>query len=212
MTYSELVQLTQDYLQNDEASFVANIPQFVQQAEARIYNQVRTIDQRKTVTDTVNGGTITPPEDFIEPLYLSVGGNLLRQREKSFLKAVYGDTPGTPESYALDYTTEYSGASTILIGPPTAAETAYELAYAGQPYSIVDQEVTYLSQNFPECLLNFTLLEGYIYMKATGGDGSLMKMFEERANQALVALQRSAEGLQLKDEYRNVPEKVGAPS
>lgn len=200
------------YLENDEASFVANIPKFVQNAESTIYNRVRTMDQRKTVTDTVTGGTILPPEDFIEPLYLSVGGVMLMQREKSFLRAIYGDTTGTPESYALDYSTLFSGVSTILIAPPTAAPTAYELSYAGVPYSIVDQEVTYLSANFPECLLNFSLLEGYIYMKSTGGDGSLMKMFQDRANEALAALQRSAEGLQLKDEYRNPPERVGAPN
>ncbi len=209
MTYTELTELLKDYLENEEDSFVANIPQIVKQGEARIYNKVRTMDQRKTVTDTVTGGTIVPPEDFIEPLYLMVGGVTLMQRQKSFLRTVYGDTTGTPESYALDFTTLYSGASTIKIAPATAAETAYELSYAGAPYSIVDQEVTYLSQNFPECLLYACLLEGHIYNK---GETDIMGVYGTRFADSLAALQRSAEGLQLKDEYRDAPEKIGAPS
>lgn len=212
MTYPELTELICATLENYEEGFVENLPQIIKTAEARIYNSVRTIDQRKTVTDTVTGGTITPPEDFIEPLYLFVGGVMLMQRQKSFLRTVYGDTTGAPESYSLDYTTLYSGASTIKIAPATATATSYELSYAGAPYSIVDQEVTYISQNFPECLQDACYLEGYIYMKGESGPGSLMEKFENRFGQSLANLKRSAEGLQLKDEYRDAPERVAAPN
>jgi len=212
VTYTQLTELICATLENYEEGFVENLPQIIKAAETRIYNSVRTVDQRKTVTDTVTGGTITPPEDFIEPLYLSVGGTMLMQRQKSFLRTVYGDTTGTPESYSLDYTTLYDGASTINIAPATAVATAYELSYAGAPYSIVDQEVTYISQSFPECLQDACYLEGYIYMKGESGPGSLMEQFEKRFALSLANLQRSAEGLQLKDEYRNSPEKAGAPS
>lgn len=202
MTYDELVELLCATLENREDSFVENIPLIVRNAESTIYNAVRTMDQRKTVTSTVTGGTITPPEDFIEPLYLSVGGVMLMQRQKSFLRTVYGDTTGTPESYSLDYTTLFSGVSTINIAPATAVSTAYELSYAGTPYSIVDQGATYLSVDFPECLFYSCLLEGAIYNKS---EVDINATYATKFKENLASLQRSAEGLQLRDEYRNPP-------
>ena len=209
MTYTQLRALIVDYLENDETSFTDNLAQIIQQGEARVYNQVRTIDQRKTVTDVVSTGTITPPQDFIEMLYLRVNGVMLMQRQKSFLRTVYGDTTGAPESYSLDYTTLYSGASTINIAPIPTAEVTYEMSYAGAPYSIVDQEETYLSVNFPECLLYACLLEAAVYNK---GEADILAVYGQRFNEALLALKRSAEGLQLKDEYRDAPERVAAPN
>jgi len=207
MTYTQLRTLIVDYLENDETSFTDNLAQIIQQGEARVYNQVRTLDQRKTVTDVVSTGTITPPQDFIEMLYLRVNGVDLMQRQKSFLRTVYGDTTGAPESYSLDYTTLYSGASIINIAPIPTAEVAYEMSYAGSPYSIVDQEETYLSVNFPECLLYACLLEAAVYNK---GEADILSVYGARFNEALLALKRSAEGLQLKDEYRDTPERVAA--
>lgn len=209
MTYTELTGLLVDYLENNETSFTDNLPQIVRQGEARIYNQVRTIDQRKTVTDVVSTGTITPPEDFIEMLYLMVNGVMLVQRQKSYLRTVYGDTTGTTNSYSLDYTTLYNGASTINIAPIPTTEVSYEMSYAGAPYSIVDQESTYISVNFPECLLYACLVEGAVYNKS---ETDIMAVYGGRFSEALQALKRSAEGLQLKDEYRNPPEKVAAPN
>ena len=40
MNYTQLVDLVKQYTQNEETSFVANIPVFVQLAEERIYNAV----------------------------------------------------------------------------------------------------------------------------------------------------------------------------
>lgn len=207
MTYTELSGLLKDYGENRETSFVANIPQIVKQAESRIYNKIRTMDQRKTVADVVSTGTILPPEDIIEVLYLRVNGVDMMQRQKSFLRTVYADSTGAPSDYALDFTGVFSGASTIVIAPIPTAEVPYELSYCGAPYSIVEQEATYLSVNFSECLLTAALLEAAIYCKAEKLE---LDVLESRFKESLGDLQRSAEGLQLKDEYRNQPERVEA--
>lgn len=205
MTYTQLTALIQEYLENSEDGFVQNIPYIVQQAEFRISNTVRTPDQRKTVTDVVSTATIMPPEDFKEMLYLMVDGNMMMQRQKSYLRTVWGSTTGTPSDYCLDYTTLYNGASTIVIAPMPTAEVTYELSYAGNPYSIVDQEVTYISNNFPEALLYGSLVEGYAYNK---GEQDMMSVYQARFDLALKALADSAERLQLMDEYRNPPERI----
>ena len=41
MTYAELNTLIQNYLNNDESTFVASIPDFVKNAEDRIFNLVQ---------------------------------------------------------------------------------------------------------------------------------------------------------------------------
>ena len=50
MNYTQLSTAIQDYTQNYETDFVANIPTFVEQAEQRIYNTVQIPSLRKNVT------------------------------------------------------------------------------------------------------------------------------------------------------------------
>ena len=50
MNYVQLYQAIQDYSENTEQLFVANIPMFVQEAEKRIYNSVQLPSLRKNVT------------------------------------------------------------------------------------------------------------------------------------------------------------------
>lgn len=202
MTYAELTGLLENYLENQEAGFVADIPQIVQQGEARIHSKIRVLDQRKTGSGATSTAAIAAPSDLIEVLYMLVGGTPLMQRQKSFLRTVYGDTTGTPESYALDNT---AGSTTVLIAPAPTGSVSYELSYTGTPTSIVTAGTTYLSLNFPECLLYACLLEACVYCK---GEKMELDVFQARFTEALGDLQRSAEGLQLQDEYRNQPERV----
>jgi hypothetical protein len=77
MNYTQLKQLIQDYTQNYETTFVADIPTFVEQAEQRIFNSVQFPSLRKNVV-----GTITPynqylalPSDFLAPYSLAIYEN-----------------------------------------------------------------------------------------------------------------------------------------
>lgn len=207
MTYTELRQLLIDYLENDETSFTDNLAQIIQQAETRIYKMVRTPDQRKTVTGssiTSGENSITGPADLREVSYLLVNGNALIQRQKSFIRTVWGSATGEPEDYAIDYD---SGAIELIVGPTADATYAYELQYFGNAPSIVDKGETWLSTLFSECLLYGSLIEGYGYNK---GDADMMKVYQERFDRSVIALQRSAEDLGLKDEYRNPPVRAEA--
>jgi len=56
MNYTELSQAIQDYTENTETSFVANIPVFVEQAEERIYNSVQFPSLRMNVTGNCTQG------------------------------------------------------------------------------------------------------------------------------------------------------------
>ena len=56
MTYSELSTLIQNYLNNDESTFVSTIADFVKNAEDRIFNLVQEDVFRKNVQGTVTAG------------------------------------------------------------------------------------------------------------------------------------------------------------
>jgi hypothetical protein len=74
MNYTELTAAIQNYLQNAETSFVANIPTFVKQAEQRIYNSVQFPSLRKSATLTFTSGSanLEAPNDFLAPYSLAV--------------------------------------------------------------------------------------------------------------------------------------------
>ena len=50
MNYSELSQAIQDYTENNETTFVSQIPTFVEQAEENIHRTVLIPELRKNVT------------------------------------------------------------------------------------------------------------------------------------------------------------------
>ena len=69
MTYAEFVTAIQAYTQNDEATFVAQIPFFVGRAEKRIFDELQLLVARKNATTATVSGTsyIQSPTDFLAP-------------------------------------------------------------------------------------------------------------------------------------------------
>mgnify|MGYP000530629082 CR=1 FL=1 len=74
MTYSELTTLIKNYLNNDESTFVASIPDFVKNAEDRIFNLVQEDVFRKNVQGSLTAGNrfLTAPSDFLLTFSLAV--------------------------------------------------------------------------------------------------------------------------------------------
>jgi hypothetical protein len=67
MNYVQLYQAIQDYSENTESLFVANIPRFVQEAETRIFNTVQFPSLRKNVTGTLTASNqyLSAPDDYL---------------------------------------------------------------------------------------------------------------------------------------------------
>jgi hypothetical protein len=79
VNYTQLKQLIQDYTQNYETTFVADIPTFVEQAEQRIYNSVQFPSLRKNVTGTITqyNQYLAAPADFLAPYSLAIYENAI---------------------------------------------------------------------------------------------------------------------------------------
>ena len=74
MNYTQLKTAIEDYTQNYETPFIANIPVFVEQAEQRIYNSVQFPSIRKNVTTSIaaNNKYVSCPSDYLSTYSLAI--------------------------------------------------------------------------------------------------------------------------------------------
>ena len=74
MDYTALKTAIEDYTQNYETTFIANLPVFVKQAEQRIYNSVQFPSLRKNVTGVLTAGNkyLSSPSDYLSTYSLAI--------------------------------------------------------------------------------------------------------------------------------------------
>ena len=225
MNYAALSAAIQDYTQNYEQEFVANIPVFVKQAEQRIYNTVQFPSLRKNVTGSVsaNNKYLSCPEDFLSVYSMAVvtgvvGSDIntgsyeyLLNKDVNFIRQAYptpSDT-GVPKYYAL-FGPTVSGAVistelSFLIGPTPDAAYDVELHYYYYPESITTANTTWLGDNFDTALLYGSLVEAYTFMK---GEADMMALYDGKYKEALMLAKRLGDGLERSDAYRSGQARV----
>jgi len=74
MNYTQLKTAIEDYTQNYETTFIANLPVFITQAEQRIYNSVQFPFLRKNVTGVLTAGNkyLSSPSDYLSTYSLAI--------------------------------------------------------------------------------------------------------------------------------------------
>ena len=150
MNYAELWQTIQDYTQNYETDFVANIPVFVTQAEERVYNTAQIPPLRRNVTGTSqpNSPYLSCPTDFLSAFSMAVidaNGNYeyLLNKDVNYLRAAYPNpnVTGAPAYYALFGPEVLNRGATnelsFILAPTPDAQYNIELHYYYYPVSIV---------------------------------------------------------------------------
>lgn len=201
LTYAQLTDAIQKYLETDEASFVSMIDIFINQAEERIVRDVQLPAFRRIQTSTIPGGEqyILLPTDFLAQYQLAMidgSGNYhwLSFRDPGYVKEAYQDDSktGVPRIYGL------WDQDTIIIGPKTDGSYTAELHYLRKPESIVTAGTTWLGNNAEMALLNACLVEGYTYLK---GDAELLGVYNSRYEIARDRLKNLGEGIAKIDEY-----------
>jgi hypothetical protein len=210
VNYVALSSAIQDYTENYEASFVASIPTFVQQAEQRIYNTIQFPSLRKNVTGVTSSGNkyLACPGDFLSVYSMAVyptGGeySYLLNKDVNFIREAYPqptDT-ATPKYYAL-FGPQSSSLTelTFILGPTPDAIYNVELHYFYYPESIVTAGTSWLGDNFDTVLLYGSLVEAYTYMK---GEQDMMALYDTKYKEALTLAKRLGDGLERQDAYRS---------
>lgn len=219
MFYSSTTSLTdpnnlwyavQQYCESTETTFVAQIPEFVQAAEERIYNAVQLPAIRKstTVSATLGDKFLTLPTDWLAPFSVAVVVNntsgeqaFLLNKDVNFMRESFpspSDT-ATPQYYAI------FNDSSLMFGPTPDAAYSVELQYYYYPESIVTAGTTWLGEHFETVLLYGAIREGYTYLK---GDADLANVYEARYQEALGLLKVLGEGKDRRDTYRSGQNRV----
>jgi hypothetical protein len=207
MTYGELKQALQDYTENDETTFVNNLPLFIRLAEERILKNVSlNLFQKNQFGNMTSGNQyLAAPSDFLAPFSLSFDtdgdAEFLLFKDLDFVQTYTPDptTTGTPKYYAQ------FDVDNFIIAPTPDANYTVDIHYLYRPASITagaDSGTTWLSQNAELALLYGSLVEAYIFMK---GEPQMMQLYEQRMQESVARLKNLGEGQETIDEYRKGP-------
>ena len=210
MNYAALSDAIQAYTENTDATFVAEIPVFVQQAEQRIYNTIQFPSLRKNVTGatTDNNKYLACPSDFLSVYSLALVDALgnyeyLLNKDVNFIRQAYPNPndKALPKYYALfGSQSNDPNELTFILGPTPDATYVAELHYFYYPESIVTASTTWLGDNFDSVLLYGSLVEAYTYMK---GEQDMMALYNGKYQEALALAKRLGDGLERQDAYRS---------
>lgn len=210
MTYAELVTAIQEYTESSEATFVSQIPYFVQFAEERIYNSVDLPSLRKNVTGTltINNKYLSVPSDFLSVYSLAViktdgTYEYLLNKDVNFIRQAYPQPTDIdiPKYYAIFGPDSSSPTNlTIILGPTPDLAYSAELHYFYYPESIVTAGTSWVGTNFETALLYGALREAVIFQK---GEADMIANYEKMYTESLLLLKNLGDGKLRRDAYRS---------
>lgn len=209
MNYSELTQAIIDYTENNETSFVANIPMFVTTTETLVNNSVQLPAFRTNVTGvtTADFPYVALPPDFLAVFSLSVvqgvgaaaNQTYLYQKDVEYIREAFPfpGVTGTPQYYSI-----FDNAAFIL-GPTPDDEYTVEMHYYAYPQSITEAPsgTSWLGDNFPNVLLWGSLYNAYIYMK---GESDLIQLYKSNYDEAMQSLKNLGDAKDRIDTFRTL--------
>ena len=204
-TLTTLTASIQEWTENDETTFVAEIPFFIKNAEERIFKSLDLDYFRKNVTGTMTSGNkfLEKPSDYLATHSLSFVNSssenvFLLQKDVNFLQEYTPNpaTTGSPIYYAQ------FDVDTFIVAPTPNSSFSVELHYYYRPASLTtdDSGTTWISTNAPDALLYASLVEAYTFMK---GENDLIKLYNDRYMEAITRLKVYSEGRNYSDSYRD---------
>ena len=163
-TYAQLKQAVQDYTENDETTFVTNLPVFIRQAEDRILKNVQLSLFKKNVSGgmTASNKYLACPSDYLAPFALSFVDSdgdhvFLDFKDVDFVQSFNPDpsTTGNPRYYAV------FDVDNFILGPTPNSAYSVELHYFYRPASLTagaDSATTWFGENAGMARLYGTLM------------------------------------------------------
>lgn len=162
MNYAELVTAIQDYTENFESTFNANIPNFVKQAEERIFNSVQFPSLRKNVTGSVstNNPYLACPNDFLSSYSLAVYAYAVATATALTTTTITINSivsPGTIQVGQYVYGSGITNGTKVTIvngnivtlSLPLAGFTTGSLTFQGEYLYLLNKDVNYIREFFP---------------------------------------------------------------
>jgi len=208
-TLATLKTAIQDYTDNNETSFVTNLPNFIKAAEEKIFKSVDLDYFRKNVTSafTSSDQFLTVPADYLASFSLQIttsgSESFLLQKDVNYLREYTpsASTTGVPKYYAR------FDENNFIVAPTPDSNYTLQLNYYYRPASLTagsDSGTTWVSTNAPFALLYGSLIEAYYYMK---GEPDVIAQYEKNYIFYVERLKDLGEARENTDGYR-----VGLPS
>jgi hypothetical protein len=201
MTYNELVAKIRSYTEVDANVLTATIIDgFISDSEFRILRDVDSDNNRQYATTNfiVNQKWLNLPDNLlvIRSAEITSGSErtFLEVRDVSFMDEYnQNNTTGRPKYYAN------WDENTMVLAPAPDQTYTIEVNYILKPTGLsVNNQNTYLSQQFPNGLLYACLVEAYGFLK---GPNDLLQYYEGRYKQAIEGFSLEQMGRRRTDEY-----------
>lgn len=164
MTYDNLVADVINYMERDDAQFVAQIPSLIGLAESAIAAELKTYMQM-TVVETVllqNEVILAKPARWRKTVSMKTNGQPILIRSQDFIAQYQAESdPATPKYYA-DY--DYNN---WAFAPAPDTDYSIEIIYYSkiQPLDTNNQQNLF-TRECPQAMLFGTLLQAQGYLKA----------------------------------------------
>lgn len=213
MNYTSLTNQIIAWTNRNEPTFVAVIPDIINQAMSRIYSQAKTLGFQKTITGQMQLGInrIDKPDDFKSPIYLKITLNtginpnhkFLLERTYEFCTAYspYINVLGEPTFYStdLDVPQVAVAPSRIFISPTPDQAYLYSLSYLSFPPLFNAANATnFLTDRYPNLLLYSCMMEAIPYLKSD----ERIQVWENLYNRALQDVNKDTDSRYI-DRYSN---------
>lgn len=164
MTYNSLVQNVIDYMERDDADFVAQIPNLISLAESSIAAELKTYLQLIVVETTVaqNQTVLDKPARWRKTVSMKINGQPVLLRSQDYVSMYLSEsTPSQPKYYA-DYDFSHWNFAPL----PDQSYPVEIIYYAEiQPLDETNQQNLFTAVA-PQAMLYGTLLQAQGYLKA----------------------------------------------
>jgi len=164
MTYNSLVADVQNYMERDDAQFVAQIPSLISLAESAIAAELKTLLQLVVVETSLAEAqdVLNKPTRWRKTISMKINGKPLLLRGQDYVAQYSSEAdPGVPQYYAeYDY-------SNWAFAPLPDQEYPLEIIYYSlvQPLDSANQQNLFTAE-CPQAMLFGTLLQAQGYLKA----------------------------------------------
>ena len=144
-TYTQLKTAIQNYTENNETSFVSNLPLFIRLTEERILKNIQLSLFRKNVAGAMSASNkfLSVPSDFLAPFSLSFTDSsgdttFVDFKDPEFVQTYTPNsaTTGAPKYYAM------YDLDNFILGPTPNSSFASELHYFYRPESLTQSSYT----------------------------------------------------------------------
>jgi hypothetical protein len=184
MTYDSLVLNVQQFMERNDADFIAQIPNLIALAESNIAAELKTFLQLTVVETTLatNQVVLTKPARWRKTVSMKVNGQPMLIRSQDYVSQYQSESANGQPLYYADY--DYSN---WAFAPKPDATYPVEIIYYSeiQPLDAVNQQNLF-TQIAPQAMLYGTLVQAQGYLKAL----DKLDMWKQYYTDAIAALKK----------------------